>query len=1032
MSPLLNRARAALALICSGAMVGAMEQVVVDSFGATIESMVLPWCAWLFALTLARLSPRPISFLHDQAWTRWLAIAIATTAVLAGPLLTDQLAALVGAFSLPRTALPILWTLLATLAFRCPAAFFPAPSVARGPALLLGLGIGFMAPPSIAALVVGGAAVGVLLSGGPMARPAAPLDNHPLTRAVRVLATAGMAMLGTHCLVILQPPLDPSPAPLLAAMAGATIVAPFPSRRASLGAWWALITVGAVAAVAALALPHVVGIGRLTHTSLAGWLPPDWSPSSGPALVGLACGVAFGLLGCVTAPSSHARAEIPFAIAAGLLLGLLAVNPSGQLVVGVAALAIAIALLLAGSRSVQGAAIALATLLAAVVWRGTVLPVDVLVLSPISGLRNAEAWITHLDRSLDLVPGQTRLNASGTGTVLAAPEDWRASGRAGAMLPFEADVAGRVGRPAGRRAEAEVMAGMLAGMLAPRLDRVLLLNDDVGSALAGLAPFAAATVDVATPVPHVIQDIARLVPLRRDRWLAPGIRLWPEHPASVLRRAPQPAAIVDTAHGSWLDGAHTSPSPRHFAAVHDALGDFGVYVLCLHLDNFEPGTPAHIATDLVTEFGYAQLWLPPSGADSILLVASGRPLPLQRLEARADAAVDTLRGLGFPNAVALASMAIGDADSIVDWNEQKSSVSPRWRLNSGLQGSIPLHLASFAPLVSAPDRTWDLSDARTGGPALTSRLDTRRRFLELLDDASRGNVAGALDKARELANDDGGDRALRALVGPHLENARRALALAVQEGPSSTAWADVHRFATTAQMIAPTSHEPLLILGTMSLAQGDLKGAQNHFGEAEKRADGNLDALSGMARVARLRGDTVSAEQYFREAATANPREWLAWHRLGVFLTETNRFDEAETVLERSVGLASGTSPAPVLALARLYLLDSRPTPALVHAERALVVGANAEGYFLRGLAYRDLDQLENAERDFRQTVLADPTFATAHGEIGRIRAVKGDKPAAEEAWKAVLRIDPNNASARENLRRLGIDARNTESEAPQ
>jgi predicted TPR repeat methyltransferase len=64
--------------------------------------------------------------------------------------------------------------------------------------------------------------------------------------------------------------------------------------------------------------------------------------------------------------------------------------------------------------------------------------------------------------------------------------------------------------------------------------------------------------------------------------------------------------------------------------------------------------------------------------------------------------------------------------------------------------------------------------------------------------------------------------------------------------------------------------------------------------------------------------------------------------------------------------------------------------------------------------------------------VLADPTFATAHGEIGRIRAVKGDKAAAEEAWKAVLRIDPDNASARENLRRLGIEGRATESTAPE
>ncbi|HCH64895.1 MAG TPA: hypothetical protein DFR83_18965, partial [Deltaproteobacteria bacterium] len=843
---------------------------------------------------------------------------------------------------------------------------------------------------------------------------------------------AAVAALAVHTMVVLQPSLDPSAAPVLSALIMAALVLPFTAQKATLKPWMAWVSVATLSALLALLLPHSVGLTRLVTTTTSAAFGPTWSPSIGTALFAATIGVGFGAAVGSVVGGARVLPERAIAIAAGLFVGVSEVNGAGVAPVALAAGFTGIAALLAPSRIVQASGLLPGTLAAVAIWRGTALPIDLLVLSPLDGLRSAERWTAHLDRSVALSAGGARLDGHSVGAVLAAPEDWGVASQTLDTLPFIADVGGRFTRPSGRAAEAEVLAGLLAGMLAPRLDRIVVLGDDGGNALAGLADSSPTTIDIATPTPTIIQDIALLAPSRRSRWLGPGVRLWPEHPDSVLRRTARPAAVVDISHAAWSDANHAAPTDAHFAAVRSALDDYGVYVLCLHLDHFASGAPAHLARRVAAHFESVQVWLPPTGADSLLLVASGHSLPLSRLEKRTADQRTTMRQLGFPNGLALASMAVGDRDTLVAWRSGANPEPRQWWLSTAVRGPIELHLASLAPHLAPAERIWSLDDAEIGAAALTSRLDTRRRFLELLDDAARGDVAGALDKARGLATDDGGERALRALVGPHIENAQKALEIAVKEGPGSAAWADVNRFATTARMIAPTSSEPLVLLGTMALAQGDLNGAQSHFAEAEKMADGDLEALTGLARVARLRRDTVSAERYFREAAAANPRQWLAWHRLGVFLTETGRIEEAETTLERAAGRAEGRSAAPNLALARLYLQTERPTPALVHAERAIVMGDSAEAYFLRGLAYRDLEQLDNAERDFRQTVLSDPTFAPAHGELGRIRAVRGDPAAAEEAWRAVLRIDPDNRSARENLRRLGIEDRAAGSAPPE
>ena len=72
--------------------------------------------------------------------------------------------------------------------------------------------------------------------------------------------------------------------------------------------------------------------------------------------------------------------------------------------------------------------------------------------------------------------------------------------------------------------------------------------------------------------------------------------------------------------------------------------------------------------------------------------------------------------------------------------------------------------------------------------------------------------------------------------------------------------------------------------------------------------------------------------------------------------------------------------------------------------------------WFLRGRIHFGLELWSKAEADFQKSTLADPNFHAARGSIGVIKMIQGDLQGAAQAFRATLRFDPNNETARKNL----------------
>jgi len=444
-----------------------------------------------------------------------------------------------------------------------------------------------------------------------------------------------------------------------------------------------------------------------------------------------------------------------------------------------------------------------------------------------------------------------------------------------------------------------------------------------------------------------------------------------------------------------------------------------MYVLAMHLRWWPDGGPASIAADLLSEFEHVQAWLPPQGVDTLIFVASDRAPAFLQLKNRFTHAATALGSLGFSAPESLAGSAVLGTSGVAAWAESAADTTLSDRLPTAIFERPTLHLGLFPQWMNAHPKPWvDGASAQ-----VQQTRNARKSILEMLHAAATGRLEGAFEAAGRLSNDYGtlGRTALEALIAPHLKDGRAALQAASAAGPSSSAWDNATRFATTARMLAPKSTLPRTLQGDIAIARGHVPKAMEHYNSALAIDPAHIPALEGLARVARLLNEPVRAEQALRDATRHAPRSWKAWHNLGVFHLEQRQPDEALKTIEVATGLAPQGEVVPFLVLTQILLELEQNGAALLRAEQCVNIAPdNGLAWFLRGRAHYELGRWAEAENDFRKAVLTDSDLIEARSGIGLVRAILGDTAGATKIFRDILKRDSDNSAARENLRRLG------------
>lgn len=999
---------------------GALLSAASDVFGST-PSLLL---ATAGGLALALALPLPSLRLQATATARaWALAELALLPVLFG--LMPVLASNPLRLHIDPRAWPLIlavWTSVACAPLARRARQIWSTGSPRLPADLLGWALGFavgaLGPPALA-IIAATAVLALLHLPTPVAPRPPTADAHGAARALALaMATAAAISTWLLCRPVIDPTLGGAVLTLAAGGSAAIIARPLGLSRPGLAT---LAGAGSLLVqwVIQWKAPGLARLGLLNpaaiHPSLPVELANNFVLVIGAASAGAAIGICMG-----------PRRTGPF-VWLGLPLGAILVARGGEdLPLWLAGCVAASAPLWSLRRDVQVGGVLVAMLAAGLTWQGA---------RPDPTEWSAGAWSvlrTPVSAAEDAaLRDQLETEAVDVGvrggfavSRPVAPEGRRTLRSEVMAASIRLDLDGLMVEARGRLSEAESFGGSLAGALAAEQGTVLVLGDELGRATSAVAGFPFQRIVANTAPRPITQSLAELSPTLKATWLDPRMVLRPHPPSLVLAEGDRFDAIVQIIRTPWASAWQPAPGAPLFNAAGAALRPEGIYVLVLHGVWMEEGGLAAIAASLHDSFPNIQAWLPPQGADSLILVASAEGVPLQRLRERLPRSGDWTEIPGVRSVDDLASLAVSDAAGLEAWHRSQGHTMPRANgLSPATRQRPVMHLATLADHLAPPESIWSIEAGADLEP-LRVRLSARESFLRLLGDATSGDMEAVFRRARALgeAGEGLGDSSLQDLIEPHLKDGRRSLQRAQSEGIASKSWDEALRYAMTAQMLAPTNAGPIVLLAEIDLGRGRVAQADEGFAKALELNPDDLGAITGAARTARLRNDLAAARTYLERATEVEPRDWRVWQNLGTLLMQTGEREAAEEALNRALQLSDGLEAAPHLALAENQLDAGKPAAALLIADQANAAQETAYGWYLRGRAHRDLGQSERAEADFRRAVLLDPQLAEARAGIGLVLAERGELEQAAEAWRAVVRLRPENGTARETLRRIEED----------
>ncbi len=591
-------------------------------------------------------------------------------------------------------------------------------------------------------------------------------------------------------------------------------------------------------------------------------------------------------------------------------------------------------------------------------------------------------------------------------------------GRSGQLL---AEIDGSVVDPGSRSAASDRFAGTLGGCLTSARSHARVGGDDTGGALSSLLAQGFQTVDTALPDTNWMHTWSDLDPVAQAAWVHPGTRIL-TLPGSFVAESGDPAdVVVQIVRNGWTDARGGLPSPASMASSRRSLKPGGAYVLSVSTTRIDPDAFVGLAHALTGEFPAVTVWLPPVGVDSAMLVArsSTDPLVWSGLQACIDNDRQRLRRDAVRIPADVASLLLGDATTI-----------PAARAPTGFRLPERLAAGDRNPLTLIQAEHWDPAAAwSSDAPVddLRARHASLLRFQSVIEQASTGDMHGAIEAARSLSSAPGGGRSIESLVRGYLDAARAHIAAASRQGPDSKEWGAAETALGNVRLLYPDLAEAWCVEGLMDEARGQLPRAEEAYSTCSGKDPDSLEALQGLARTRRARGNLTGAEESLRNAVDRHPESWKPHLQLGVLYLALGRLDAAEPLLKEAVaGSSKDTDPPsePHLALAHLYLATDRPALALGEAQQVVSRKADPDALAVRGMARFSLNQLDLAENDFREALKMEADSVLARGGLAEVQLAKGDFDGAVTSFKAVLQTDPQNAAARQNLDRLAAQGK--------
>ncbi len=208
----------------------------------------------------------------------------------------------------------------------------------------------------------------------------------------------------------------------------------------------------------------------------------------------------------------------------------------------------------------------------------------------------------------------------------------------------------------------------------------------------------------------------------------------------------------------------------------------------------------------------------------------------------------------------------------------------------------------------------------------------------------------------------------------------------------------------------PKQAEVRVLMAELKAATNDPKGASEELELVLNQDPKNFRALDVKANIAASQRDWKAAEETLMSVKKAYPDDARVYQRLGSLYLAQKRPEQAVAAYEAALARVPGAIE-PLTGLSNVYLAQQKPQLAVARVEQALK--DSPENF----LAYALLARLEaaskhddKAEAAFRKAVSMNSRIAGTHIELSNYLLARGNAAGAERALKDGLSALPDDA----------------------
>ena len=217
----------------------------------------------------------------------------------------------------------------------------------------------------------------------------------------------------------------------------------------------------------------------------------------------------------------------------------------------------------------------------------------------------------------------------------------------------------------------------------------------------------------------------------------------------------------------------------------------------------------------------------------------------------------------------------------------------------------------------------------------------------------------------------------------------------------------------------PDNADACYNLGTLDLRRNNFDEARHYLEQTLKLQPDYPEAWNNLGMMAAQQGRTEEAVQDFQQALAQRPNYATAHLNLGNIYRRQKLFDKAEESLSRALALEPD-DPEVNYSIGMLYAQQSQMRSASDYLQRAIELRPDyAEALNNLGIVYVRQQDLSKAEDQFKAGIRVAPNFDQSYLNLARLYLMRNDKEKAREVLGDLLRVQPENSSAKQAMELL-------------